>query len=321
MTRYLTARAVAEELGVSLRHAYTIVQSAGALPIGRLVMVSRDILEAWLKAERDRRWVSSSNVAGIWFARVPKRGGGTRRVSTLCTDKRAAEAALAQPPRREAVDPAYAASNKATTQRILDEYLLSRVRLGRSEGTKHHVRVKAGAPARTHARRPWAGTSPTRSPCAMSTSCLTEGARRTTIKKELRVLKAALKLARKMALWAGEPEAVIPELEDDYKPKTRTLTPWELVKLVVALGSDSPRAAHVVLIVATGARWSESLAVTLDEIVEAAILAWPPATAREPQDGALSARVVPIVGAARMLARLGRGPPAPRGHLVGQRPA
>ena len=80
----------------------------------------------------------------VWHAWIRKRHGGVKRVSTLCTDKRAAEGVLAQL-EREAVDPAYAQANKSTTQLVLDEYYLSRQRLNRSAGTLHHVRTKAGA--------------------------------------------------------------------------------------------------------------------------------------------------------------------------------
>ncbi len=193
----------------------------------------------------------------VWFAWVPKRGGGTRRVSTLCTDKRAAESVLATL-EREAVDPAYAAANKATTQRVLDEYYRSRERLGRSAGTLHHVRVKAGA---------LVGLLPARAadishPLMLGyvDKRLVEGAMRTTIKKELRVLKAALNLAKRNGLYAGDPASVIPELDDDYRPRSRALSPEEFMALRRELTPG--RAAHVTFIVATGARWSESLRAT-----------------------------------------------------------
>ena len=229
----------------------------------------------------------------VWHAWVRKRAGGVKRVSTLCTDKRAAEAVLSQL-EREAVDPAYAAANKATSQRVLDDYYRSRVRIGRSAGTLHHVKVKAGAllgllPARaadiTHA--------------AMERYIdrrVSEGAMRTTVKKELRVLKASLKLARKNGLWAGEPDAVIPELEDDYKPRRRALSPWELVALVSQLDGD--RGAHVAFIVASGARWSESLAATIEEVGDALASGLMPLHGTKTH---ASARVVPIVGPARTL--------------------
>jgi integrase len=75
--------------------------------------------------------------------------------------------------------------------------------------------------------------------------------RRTTVKKELRVLKAALKLARKNGLFGRDPQDVIPEFHDDYEPRTRALTPWEVAGLAMVLPPH--RAAVVAFMVATSA--------------------------------------------------------------------
>jgi integrase len=183
----------------------------------------------------------------IWYAWVRHPQGGVRKQSTLCTDKRAAETVLAQL-EREAADPAHATAQKITTQFVLDEYYRSRQRLGRAEGTLHHTRVKAGA---------LLGLLPVRASNITHAvvqryvdARLKEGARRTTIKKELRVLKASLKLANKNRDWAGNPDAVIPELDDDYTPGERFLTPWEMVGLATVL--EPRRMALVAFAVATG---------------------------------------------------------------------
>jgi integrase len=187
----------------------------------------------------------------VWHAWVKSRSGAWSRKSTNCTDRRAAELFAAEL-ERDAADPGHAAKASATTQRVLDEYLLSRTRLGRRPGTIHHVRTKAGA---------LLGLLPTYaaeiSHAGMSKyvdTRLDEGARRTTIKKELRVLKAALRLATKNALWDGDPAAVIPELEDDYEPRERTLAPWELVGLAQVL--PAKRMALVAFATATGCDFS-----------------------------------------------------------------
>jgi len=200
----------------------------------------------------------------VFYAWVPKPDGGLRRVSTLCTDKQAALVVAAKL-ERASVDPHHAAAQTARTLDILDRYLASRIRVGRAEGTLHHVRTKAG-----HLRRllpEYAREITHREVERYVDARLLEDVQRTTIKKELRVLKAALKLAAKNKTFAEHPDNVIPELEDDYMPRERWLSPWELVALVSELqrepqgpkgGDPANHAAMTAFIVATGARWSEA---------------------------------------------------------------
>ena len=98
---------------------------------------------------------------------------------------------------------------------------------------------------------------------------LAEGAAQTTVKKELRALGAVLRHARRAGLYTQDPEAVLPELEDTYRPRERTLAPWELVVLCNALPPE--RAAHVVFIVATGARWGESVRARREDVAGPAV--------------------------------------------------
>ncbi len=190
----------------------------------------------------------------IWYAWVPSLGGGTHLVSTNCTDKKAAEKRAGQL-EREAVDPAHAAANKATTADACAEFLGSRKRRGRAEGTLQHYRVKLG-----HVKR----LMPKRLDDIDAGACerfietrLEEGAAQTTVKKEIRALGATLRHARRSGTYVRVVEMVIPELEETYKPRERFLTPMELVGLCNVLPGE--RAAHIVFIVATGARWSESV--------------------------------------------------------------
>lgn len=189
-----------------------------------------------------------------WYRWIPKPGGGFRRVSTGCTDKKAAEI-IGNRLEREAADPAHAAQAKARTVDALDELLRQVKRKGRSPATYSFNEQKAG-----HLRR----LLPAK--CAQITHLelqayvdarTSEGAARSTIKKELGVLRAALRLARRNGLFARETSEVMPDVEDDYRPRTRWLTPWELVALCQQL--PTYRAAHVAFIVATGARWGESV--------------------------------------------------------------
>lgn len=200
----------------------------------------------------------------IWYAWVPKAGGGVEKRSTLCTDKKAALIVAAQL-ERAAVDPDYAAQNEARLTDMTDAYLTSRERLGRSAGTMHHVRVKSG-----HLRRLLPDMASRVDHATVEKYIdqrLKEGARRTTIKKELRVLKASLRLGAKNGLFKADPDNVIPELEDDYVPVERYLLPWELVALVTSLKGDG-RAAMAVFIVVTSARWGEAVRAERVDVVE-----------------------------------------------------
>jgi integrase len=83
-----------------------------------------------------------------------------------------------------------------------------------------------------------------------------EDAAKTTVKKEFRALTSVLRFAARNGKYAGDPRNVVPELEDDYRPRTRFLTLPEADKLLRALPVD--RAAQAAFILATGARWSEA---------------------------------------------------------------
>jgi integrase len=187
-----------------------------------------------------------------FYAWVPDRAGGTRLVSTLCTDRRAAETRAAEL-EREALDPAHAAANATTVDRILDNYEASRRRLNRAEGTLHHVGVKRGHLGRVLVDVLRVGYVRDLSHAVMCKYVdirQEEGARNTTIKKELRVFGAAWRLARRDKLVTKGLDEIMPELEDDYRPRSRWLTPWELVGLAMVLPPH--RMAVVAYIAATG---------------------------------------------------------------------
>ncbi len=203
----------------------------------------------------------------IWFAWVPVLGGGTRKVTTQCTDKKAAEKRAGEL-EREAVDPSYAAANKATTAGACDEFLDSRKRRGRAEGTLHHYRVKLGHVVRLMPAR--LGDIDAGSCERFISQRLDEGAAQTTVKKEIRALGATLRHARRNGVYLRVVEAVIPELEETYKPRERFLAPMEFVALCNTLGPL--RAAHVVFMVCTGARWGESVRARLEDIEGSRVL-------------------------------------------------
>ena len=77
------------------------------------------------------------------------------------------------------------------------------------------------------------------------------GATDHTIYKEMVVVRAALKWARKQGKWRGDLTAVMPELSPGYKPRKGWATPEQLDKLLGDLEPDD--AARAAFIVATSA--------------------------------------------------------------------
>lgn len=78
-----------------------------------------------------------------------------------------------------------------------------------------------------------------------------------TIYKELVVLRAALKLAKRRGQFAGDLEAVMPELAAGYVPRKRFVRPEQLNQLLGEMDSDD--AARAALMVATSAELRASL--------------------------------------------------------------
>jgi len=188
----------------------------------------------------------------IWYAWVPGRGGGVRKQTTYCTDKRAAGLVLARL-EREAADSDYAAANKVTTESILQDYLDSRRRMNRAAGTLSFVVTKSG-----HLKR----LLPARAACITHAVLVRyfdtrvgEGAAPATAKKELGVLRGALRLARRNKLFRSEVSEVMPEVGGEYIPRKRALTHFDAWSLVDYFNDG--RGAATAFMIGTGARWSE----------------------------------------------------------------
>ena len=214
---------------------------------------------------------------------------GTRRQrSTRCRDARAAETVCRQW-ERDAADPHHARTRAATLTDAL-ELLLADRRGKAAAGKKAAATVsfyeqKAGvltrllesdaqggyAPLRLadltagHAdgyvarrRLEWSAP-PRKAVLGVSGAVLRpqrEGRHVTenTISKELVTLRAALKLARRAAIWDGDPAQILPVgFAPEYQPKTRVLTRAELDQLIGTLTED--HAARCAFMVATSAEW------------------------------------------------------------------
>lgn len=194
----------------------------------------------------------------IWWTWGYDESGNRVPRSTRCTDKAAAEA-VARRLERELANPDHAAQNAARLTDALASIIQRKQEEAaagaRSPDTAAFYQVKSGHLARLL-------DVPLRAVTAAAvdgyvSTRRSEGARDTTIHKELVVLRQALQLARRHGLWAGDLDAVMPaSMAGDYQPKERWLRPWELRALLAELAPD--RAARVAFAVATSANWGET---------------------------------------------------------------
>ncbi len=92
-----------------------------------------------------------------------------------------------------------------------------------------------------------------------------EGSSRSTIAKDLIVVRLALKLAKRRGMWTGDVDAVLPHrFGVDYQPVARWLTPVEIWAMLPHLRID--RAPWVAYAIATGANLSETAKATRADV-------------------------------------------------------
>jgi integrase len=193
----------------------------------------------------------------VWWCWYYDKAGVCHRVSTKQRDKEAARLALRQF-ERTAADPRYAAENATTIDAALRRLVAHRKERERAEGTIKMYETKAG-----HIRRILGKDTPlahvdARAVDRFVSTRLSEGAAHSTLGKELTTLRATLKVAKRRGEFTGDIDEVMPDAWSiKYKPRTRFLTAPEAQALIAELLPD--RGAHVCFLLATGARWSESL--------------------------------------------------------------
>jgi len=192
----------------------------------------------------------------IW-ARVRDEWGKIDRVTTRCTDPKAA-ALFADEYERRAADPAYRRSAETTLADAILDWITELRRRKVSDATELIARQKSG-----HFVRLWGADWPLQRVTndlvlGYIDTRLGEGVVRYTVKKELGALKGFLEWARFRGTFPYELSTVIPpRFAGQHKPRSRAPTRDEVLKLISAL--EVGRGAHIAFIAGTGARWSESL--------------------------------------------------------------
>ena len=202
----------------------------------------------------------------VWHAWVPKGHGkrGKRKASTGCTDKRAAES-VAATLERQAADPMLATAQAATTAEILEDYYRAKQVEGLAPESLAFIFKKCKNlrrllppmgrdityPALERYARlrlaEWA-----KAPVLDGDRVVVEGRHvmRASVIKEFKVLKPALRLARKRKKYAHVIDDVFPKLRNDSVEGTRSLSAEEIFGLALVL--PRPRMALIAFAAATG---------------------------------------------------------------------
>jgi len=210
----------------------------------------------------------------VWYGWYYQHGKQITR-STRCTDKRAA-AAVRAGWERAAADPTYRATYETTLGDALRQLKADRVERKKPAGTIKMIVTKSGHLARVLGRdTPLIRIDSAAVDHYVSTR-RAEGATDPTIYKEWSTLLGALKIAKRRGQFTGDLEAIRPiGLSGKSRPRERYMKRDELEKLIADLMDDElpqrrhsmkGRAAHVLFIVATGARWIESVRARREDI-------------------------------------------------------
>ena len=204
-------------------------------------------------AKRDRRLYLRGDT---WWARI-KVENKTKRVSTGCKNYEAASLRADELEKRQA-DPVRYAAAKASFQEAADRFIAKVKQAGKATGTLHMYQTKAGHLVRLFSNCSLAEINASKVEEYVKKRA-EEGACPNTISKDLTTLRRILKLAKHVGEFPADIKALMPfDFAPKYKPRVRFLSDYEeLQKLLLEL--PPIRAAHVCYMLATGARWSESV--------------------------------------------------------------
>lgn len=186
-----------------------------------------------------------------------------KRISTGCTDLRAAELHVRELERISA-DPSYAAEKTVSVDDAVGRLILDQKRRKRAAATLEITETKGGHLCRVFAEFAQADRAPLATIDAKNVDRYiarreAEGAKATTVARELSVLRQTLKLALRVGDYSRALDKVMPiGLPDGYVPRKRWLPPDELTKLLDHVHLH--HAAHLAFIAATGADVGESIA-------------------------------------------------------------
>lgn len=183
----------------------------------------------------------------IYYCWVPNPKGGTKKKSTNCTDPKAAATRAAEL-EREALDPQRAKAKTATLREAFERLIETRAAEAKggkkSAETVIFYRKKSGVVidgvAEVLQRSPNADVYLSEVDAALVDDYIAvrreDGAKETTIAKELTSWRAAMRIAKRRKLFTEDMDAVFPVgFSPEYEPRDRWVTPEEVLKLMAAL--------------------------------------------------------------------------------------
>lgn len=172
------------------------------------------------------------------------------RVSTRCTDKKAAELESKNIERRFA-DPTYRAADDTSIADAYEAFLDKQRERGRAGGTLTMYGVHIAHLGRVLGADASLASLTAERLDGYVTKRHREGAKSQTIHKELTTLRGMLKLARRHGKYPFALDETMPTVESASVPGTRHLTLPEVDRLLGVLAPE--RAAHVAFFVCSGA--------------------------------------------------------------------
>lgn len=205
---------------------------------------------------RDKRLYERGESRFIW-AKLRNEAGKIKPVSTRCTDE-AAATAFCDEWERKAVSPSYRRATEATFGTAYQDFLDEQRRQQVSAATMEIAVTKLG-----HAVRLWGPSFPLLRITndvimAYIDQRASEGVVRYTVGKELNHLKRMLAWAKFRGYFPPELATIFPpNFSGGHKPRSHWITREQAFKLLSVMAPA--RAAHVAFILATGARWAESI--------------------------------------------------------------
>jgi integrase len=210
---------------------------------------------------------------GTFYGWVYLPTGGRKYVCTHCRDRRAAATRLRQIERDTQANETSNAPPVAPLTDVLSQFIAHTEHKRRSPFTVRSYRQKAGHLIRVLGETIDVNAFPAEVEEPYVRQRRAEGASDHTICKELVVLRAALKLAKRREQFVGDLERLRTDLSPNYQPRRRFLTVEEYRKIIDALSPK--RRATVAFIVLTSARDSEWRSVERSHVDFSSVLTLP----------------------------------------------